>query len=199
MKANRNTNRPRTTPRFRARFRGGSAVLSAMAGGAVLLMLGSCAQRELPAPPPPPPPPRMMPPPPMVVQPAPVSWRDAPLTPGEWQYRQSAASSGADFGVIGQSPLVEVTCQKQSRTVEIVPQAPTGGPTITIHTSSLRRTLTRGGQMPPAVSLAASDPLLDAMAFSRGRFAIEVGAGAATLILPARPEISRVIEDCRQH
>lgn len=47
-----------------------------------------------------------------------------------------------------------------------------------------------------ALRLAARDPLLDQIAFSRGRFTIEV-AGSAPLYLPSWPEISRVIEDCR--
>jgi len=47
-----------------------------------------------------------------------------------------------------------------------------------------------------AVSLAARDPLLDAMAFSRGRFAVET-AGLPTLYVPSWTEVSRVIEDCR--
>ena len=47
-----------------------------------------------------------------------------------------------------------------------------------------------------AVTLDARDPLLDAMAFSRGRFAIEV-AGQPALYLPSWSEVGRVIEDCR--
>ena len=47
-----------------------------------------------------------------------------------------------------------------------------------------------------AVDLPAHDSLLDAIAFSRGRFMIEV-MGEAPLFLPAWPEISRVIDDCR--
>ena len=42
----------------------------------------------------------------------------------------------------------------------------------------------------------SNDELLDAMAFSRGRFVIEQ-AGAPTLVVPAYPEVGRVIEDCR--
>jgi len=45
-------------------------------------------------------------------------------------------------------------------------------------------------------SLSASDPLLDAMAFSRGRFAVQV-TGAQALYIPSWTEVSRVIEDCR--
>ena len=44
--------------------------------------------------------------------------------------------------------------------------------------------------------LAASDPLLDAIAFSRGRFAVDV-PGTAPVYVPAYPEITRVVEDCR--
>lgn len=46
------------------------------------------------------------------------------------------------------------------------------------------------------VALRARDPLLDAIVFSRGRFAFEA-AGEPTLYLPSWPEIGRVIEDCR--
>lgn len=44
--------------------------------------------------------------------------------------------------------------------------------------------------------LGPRDPLLDQMAFSRGRFTLEV-AGLPALYLPSWPEVSRVIEDCR--
>jgi hypothetical protein len=47
-----------------------------------------------------------------------------------------------------------------------------------------------------AAQLAARDPLLDAMAFSKGRFAVDV-PGLPPLYLPAWPEVTRVIEDCR--
>ena len=55
----------------------------------------------------------------------------------------------------------------------------------------------QAGTVPMVVAaLPARDPLLDAIAFSRGRFAVEV-AGLQTLYLPSWPEITRVIEDCR--
>jgi hypothetical protein len=51
---------------------------------------------------------------------------------------------------------------------------------------------------PPALGAAlnAQDPLLDAVAFSRGRFMIET-PGQLALYLPSWPELSRAIEDCR--
>ena len=42
----------------------------------------------------------------------------------------------------------------------------------------------------------ASDPLLEQMAFSRGRFLVVV-EGGPSLVVPAWPELARVIEDCR--
>ena len=47
-----------------------------------------------------------------------------------------------------------------------------------------------------AITFAASDRQLDAMAFSRGRFMLEV-SGLPTLVLPAWAEVGKVIEDCR--
>ena len=44
--------------------------------------------------------------------------------------------------------------------------------------------------------LFALDPLLDAIAFSRGRFAVTM-AGGSPLVVPAWPEAARTIEDCR--
>ncbi|MEJ2457854.1 MAG: hypothetical protein P8Y58_06770 [Novosphingobium sp.] len=68
---------------------------------------------------------------------------------------------------------------------------------MAIRTSDTQRALTAlpvaGGV---AVTLSARDPLLDAMAFSRGRFAVEA-AGAPPLYGPSWTEVSRVIEDCR--
>ena len=46
-----------------------------------------------------------------------------------------------------------------------------------------------------AAELAAQDPQLDAMAFSRGRILIGLD-GAGDLILPIWPEFTRVVEDC---
>jgi len=47
-----------------------------------------------------------------------------------------------------------------------------------------------------AVTLSVRDSLLDAIALSRGRFAVEAAA-LPTLYLPSWAEVSRVIEDCR--
>lgn len=46
------------------------------------------------------------------------------------------------------------------------------------------------------VQLPAADPLLDQMAFSRGRFLV-TAEGGLSLVVPAWPELARVVEDCR--
>jgi hypothetical protein len=70
--------------------------------------------------------------------------------------------------------------------------------TIGIHTSYGERQL-RVSQVhinSVIVDLPPNDPLLEQIAFSRGRFLVE-SEGAHSLILPAWPEPARVIEDCR--
>jgi hypothetical protein len=47
-----------------------------------------------------------------------------------------------------------------------------------------------------AVDIAAADPILDAMAFSRGRVLVEM-EGQQPIILPSWAEIARIVEDCR--
>ena len=56
--------------------------------------------------------------------------------------------------------------------------------------------VTTYGRRALAAELPSDDPLLDEMAFSRGRFTVEA-EGLEPLILPAWPEPARVVDDCR--
>ena len=47
-----------------------------------------------------------------------------------------------------------------------------------------------------SAELSPADRQLDALAYSRGRFLVSV-KGTADLAVPAWPELSRVVEDCR--
>jgi hypothetical protein len=71
---------------------------------------------------------------------------------------------------------------------------------MTIRTETVTRTLDSAPTVARntllTASVAPADPLLDAMALSKGRFAVEV-EGLPPLILPSWAEVSRVIEDCR--
>ena len=74
------------------------------------------------------------------------------------------------------------------------PAALPPGTTLTITTSDTSRSFALSGA--PTLTLSPHDPILDAIAFSRGRFMVAV-TGGPRLILPAWAEVARVIEDCR--
>lgn len=164
------------------------------------MLLGACAAAPKPAPPVVISQPRPVPrPAPLALPPA--DWRDAPQTPGSWTWALISGRSTASFGLPGASPLVVLICDRAAGQVQLVRagSAPTAIP-LAVATSALRRPLMSDPARSPAgwlvVPLTVRDPLLDAIAFSRGRFALEA-AGLETLYLPAWPELSRVIEDCR--
>jgi hypothetical protein len=170
----------------------------------IALSLGSCAggvavvpQAARPIPlPAPSPAPRPAPAP----APAPSSdWRDWPLTPGSWSYRQDSRGSIALFGRAGGDADVTLRCDRSRERVYLSRRGDAAGP-LTIRTSSTTRTLAAvpAGGTPAylAVELDVHDPLLDAIGYSRGRFVVE-GAGLPALTIPAWAEMLRVVEDCR--
>lgn len=172
--------------------------------GLGLPLLASCATPPAPAPTPAPAPViRPAPPPPPPPPPFQGDWRDAPQTPGEWRWSMANGHSTASYGLAGQAAIASLTCDRPSGRVILArldsAPAPAATPMAIRTTFGLRPLISDPLVSTPgwlAVALSASDPLLDTIAFSRGRFAIEA-AGLDTLYLPAWPEISRVIEDCR--
>ncbi|WP_235829543.1 hypothetical protein [Croceicoccus estronivorus] len=117
---------------------------------------------------------------------------DAPRTPGDWSYAASRATYGSGTSVF------TMTCERGSGRILL---SRTGTAAGTVPMRILTETTTRLLDARPdagrvTASLAPRDPLLDAMAFSKGRFAVEV-QGLPTLYLPSWVEVSRVIEDCR--
>jgi hypothetical protein len=130
---------------------------------------------------------------PAPLPPRPVAdWREARATPGDWVWSGSGGRSIARFA----DGLFVMRCD-QGNIVFARRGSGTGATPISISTSALTRTLSGAGSAGEiAVRLSARDPLLDAMAFSRGHFAVEV-PGLAPLYVPSWPEVSRVIEDCR--
>jgi hypothetical protein len=135
------------------------------------------------------------------VTPAPapmkLNWKDAELTPGGWTYQIEGNRSAARFG----ADQLVLRCNREAGEITLSRLGSAEGPVpITILTSSTARTLNADpipGTTPVlTLSLKARDSLLDALAFSRGRFAVEV-AGLPTLIMPSWSEVSKVVEDCR--
>jgi hypothetical protein len=173
-----------------------------LAAAALAALTSACSMpRVVPSPAPvpaprptrpaPAPAPAPLPPPPS----AGVDWRQAPITPGNWTWGIEAGQSVARFG----GDTLILRCDRAAGTLTLSRTAAAKGPEpMTVTTTSGRRTLSAAplGSAALGVTLPARDSLFDAMAFSRGRFAVEV-TGAAPLYVPSWPELSRVIEDCR--
>ena len=130
------------------------------------------------------------------------NWLDAPQTPGDWRYAALAdgSTTQATFGMGAGPATLTLSCDLAARQVRIAqPAAGATGPVqmrIRAETGD-RLTQARLEGAALVVDLPASDSLLDAMAFTKGRFALEA-AGRETLYVPAYPEITRVVEDCRR-
>ncbi len=156
-------------------------------------MLSACVAPQKAAPPPAPQPVR--PPPPPSPAPPPPDWRDRAPTQGDWSYRQTGAGGEAVFGTDPISPRLALRCARPSGQVWLVWPGATGTTVSvqTTETSAVRTGTLAGTEL--QLAFAARDPMLDQMAFSRGRFMLT--AGGQALIVPSWPEIARVIEDCR--
>ena len=134
-------------------------------------------------------------------QPAAIDWRAVPITQGDWSYQQAGNVSSAEFRGTSAGSRLAIRCNRQSRQVTILrPGSAQSAISTTIRTESGVQTARAepvGGDFPAlVVTLNASDSLLDRIAFSGGRFAVET-PGLPTLYLPPYVEVSRVIEDCR--
>lgn len=139
---------------------------------------------------------------PTVQEPVYDSYLDAPQTPGTWGYVDEPGETLAFYGV-GEDYRFIVRCDKATREIGLgrVAQNASSAPrAMEITTETTKRILTANpinstGRM-VAATLPPRDPILDAMAITKGRFAVGV-EGERTLYLPAWVEVTRVIEDCR--
>ncbi|MFN4020114.1 MAG: hypothetical protein ACK4IC_06320 [Erythrobacter sp.] len=168
---------------------------------AAALALSACASSTgMPAPAPAPAARPAAVPRPAPVPQAPVSdnWMDIPATPGDWRYIPRGTGAEASFWSPAGAPMARLSCSADTRTVVLsLPESGARQPLVTIRTETATRTLAaHSADREMTVSLAPTDPLLDAMALSKGRFAVE-SEGLPPLYLPSWAEVTRVIEDCR--
>ena len=135
-----------------------------------------------------------------VTQPVYENWMDAPQTPGDWTYVDEPGESLGLFGDADPTHLFVLRCNKATRQIGIARRGSTDRDLIMrIRTETEERVMT-ASKVPDwnlvAAALPATDRLLDAVAISKGRFAVET-EGFAPLYIPSWPEVTRVIEDCR--
>lgn len=145
--------------------------------------------------------PEPAPPAPSPAQPTYANWMDAPRTPGDWTYRATNGGTVALYGEAQTDARFSIRCDSSARSLTLMRagSAPNNVP-MRILTETAERTVNAqptGGELPYlTASLPSRDPLFDAMALTKGRFAVET-SGMSTLYLPAWAEVTRVIEDCR--
>jgi len=134
-------------------------------------------------------------------------WRDLPLPAGDWVWTARVGGSEARFGPAGQPPIAILACDRAAGVVRVAlpadpaqaQQAPTRPATIATSTSTatfVAEPQAIDAVSTLAISLPAAHRMLDAMAFSRGRFRVEIG-GLPPVVLPSWSEVGRVVEDCR--
>ena len=139
-----------------------------------------------------------------VAQPEYENYLDAPQTPGNWTYRQERAAIGLWSSASFVSPSGEELFSVQCKFGDNIGVARSVRTVRNLNVTIRTETATHSRLAPPDpegqnyVNLVFRpfDPFLDAMAITKGRFAVETD-GLPTLYLPAWVEVSRVIEDCR--
>lgn len=134
-----------------------------------------------------------------IAAPSPVDFSNVPVVPGRWTYAALPGGSEATFIDSTIGARLVIRCNAPLRRVSISRVGTVSAASISLWTSSAARPLP--ARFDPATQrvtadLAAFDPLLDAIAFSRGRIAVSM-PGFAPLVVPAWPEPARAVEDCR--
>ena len=118
---------------------------------------------------------------------------------GSWSYAATGGGSEARFADASGNPQLWMHCTRAMRRVTIAKTASAAAPVLNVWTSSLTRSVPASFNPATArltIDLAPFDPLLDAIATSRGRVGFSAGTQPA-LVVPPWAEASRVIEDCR--
>ena len=118
---------------------------------------------------------------------------------GDWTYAQVSGGSEATFANKAKLPQVAIRCTRATRKVQILKAASAAAPSLWVWTSSRQQILPATFDAASArvvAELGAYDPLLDAIASSRGRVGLST-PGVAALVVPPWPEVGHVIEDCR--
>ena len=123
----------------------------------------------------------------------------SPVSPGSWTYRTVPGGSEAAFVDASGTTRMVVACGRVTRLITLSRISGAPAATMSFWTSSAVRNLGSRFDQPSGRVIAqvgANDALLDAIAFSRGRFAVSM-PGMPALVMPAAPEIAHIVEDCR--
>lgn len=174
--------------------------ITLLAASLGLFALSSCVSKPR-APAPPPARPVAIPAPaPGQAAPPPVAWVDRVATAGTWSFAEDASGSTARFGT---PQLFAIRCERAARLITMTRPGtldPGRAARLTLRSTETFSAYPLANGTEPgnvAASLSTNDRLLDAIAYTRGRFLVQT-EGAPDLVLPAYAEVSRVIEECRR-
>jgi hypothetical protein len=134
-----------------------------------------------------------------VLAPAIPDMSSAVPSTGNWSFSVTPTGGDARFSDAASRVQLTITCNRAARTLTIARMATGAAPYLQLWSSSASRNLPASFNPTThqlSATLVATDSLLDAMAFSRGRIAIGI-SGQPMLVAPAWPEIGRVVEECR--
>jgi hypothetical protein len=118
---------------------------------------------------------------------------------GSWTYAAASDGSEATFANAAGQPQITIRCARSTRRIAIAKATSSASPSLWVWTSSQSKSLPATYDSATArvtADLGAFDPLLDAIASSRGRVGFS-SSGLAALVVPPWAEVARVIEDCR--
>ena len=110
----------------------------------------------------------------------------APIA-GAWIYAATGVGSEARFADASGNPQLWMQCTRATRRVTIAKTASAAAPFLNVWTSSLTRNVPASFNPATArltVELAPFDPLLDAIATSRGRVGFSAGTQPALVVPP---------------
>lgn len=117
---------------------------------------------------------------------------------GAWAYSATADGSEATFTNQSGQPQLTIRCTRSTRRVALLKPG-AASPALWVWTSSQSRSLPAiydASSARVVAELGAYDPLLDAIASSRGRIGFST-SGLSALVVPPWANVGRVIEDCR--
>ena len=136
---------------------------------------------------------------PLQAQTRTTDFSDSPVSPGSWTYRAATGGSEAAFVDGTGATRMVIVCGKVTRLVTLSRVSAAPAASLSFRTTSATRDLGSRFDQPSGrviTQVSAIDPLLDAIVFSRGRFAVSM-PGSPALVLPAGAEVAHVVEDCR--
>lgn len=140
--------------------------------------------------------------PPPAPEPVSGDWTDWPLAQGNWAYREDERGSIALFGAPNAEATFMIRCDRDRNQLFLSREGTVAnsGAQMTLRASSgLQNYPARNSGGPlnyAAIAIPVTDYMMDRIAFSRGRFAVQT-TGLVSLAIPIWPEFTRVVEDCR--